>query len=369
MRQSIGRERLADQLRTLHKGIGLADESKIERQAPLLLLAAERMLAIENAEQQPLIPRALRLISDALRGLSPDDQAILGAGLNLERRPDVNLTRRLQDLAASTGRSDPRSLTAREKHLYQPLADFILEEVEVARARGAQEALAAGDGDATAAALFVAEQFRYYYRIFTPMSGVGADLEAYLAWRFRVPDGPWPDHLLDAAIWQCARWEVALERFIQDLGGNWIASSPDAEADLVELQDVARRRLPFGDWDASLLRLALLGAPHGEREPFEQHLRDRKLQRRYRDRMRTWTLRCDCNLRRPKKSCEPHQVIRAIQDFTILVDREWYRLANWYHLPPEHVSAEREDVLNYFLHADPENFDLARMDRLQQSSE
>jgi hypothetical protein len=167
--------------------------------------------------------------------------------------------------------------------------------------------------------------------------------------------------------WIQAQWQLAVTRFIADLGGNWIASTPEAEADIVGFLNIAEILLPFGDWDASLLRMALLEAAHGERVTFEKHLQRGKLRLRFRRRLRTWVERCDCNLRRPKlKSCEPHQAITAMEKFTILIDREWYRLAKWYHLPPETVSAERDDVKHYFLHADPENYDLARLDRAAQ---
>lgn len=244
------------------------------------------------------------------------------------------------------------------------VADYVLEEVDLVRTRRAHEALARGNGDQTAAALFVAEQFRYYYRIFTPVGAVGADLNAYLIMRHREPD---PDHrpseLIDAGLYRYAQWRLALESFVRDLGGNWIASTPETEADLVAGLETAQRRLPFGDRDDSLLGLALLEAPHGERVPFERHLRTGQLYDRFHRRLQRWVERCDCKPRRPKRACEPHQVIQAIWQFTILVDREWYRLAKWYELPPETVSAERDDVLHYFLHADPENYDLGRLDR------
>ena len=142
-----------------------------------------------------------------------------------------------------------------------------------------------------------------------------------------------------------------------------VASSPDVEADIVTQFDIAQRRLPFSDWDDSQVRIALRQAADSEFVPFIANLRAARLHSRYRRRVKTWVLRCDCNLRRPKRQCEPHQVIGATRRFTVLIDQEWYRLAQWYHLPPDTVSAEREDVLHYFLRADPENYDLARLDR------
>lgn len=387
MRTPIDRHELAAQLQKLGQRGGLADEDRLEREAPLLLKLTERLVDLESQptdgtgpeepmeqkqpkpDERPVTARALQLLKDTLFNFSPTSQALLEAGLNLDRRSDTDKYQRINDLAKQRYVA-PRHFLERERDLYQPLADFLLEEVAIVRSRRAHEAMARGDGDQSAAALFVARQFQYYYRVFTPMGAVASDLMEYLIRRNREPDMPPTNEILDDAVWYFAQWQLAVTRFIADLGGNWIASTPEAEADIVGLLDTAERRLPFGDWDASLLRLALLEAPHGERVTFEQHLQRGKLRLRYRRRLRTWIERCDCNLRRPKlKSCEPHQAITAMEQFTVLIDREWYRLAKWYHLPPETVSAERDDVSHYFLHADPENYDLARLDRAARNSE
>jgi hypothetical protein len=363
VRAPIDRDELAHQLRKLREREALADEGRLAREAPLLLTLTGRLLDREGAAEHALTPRALQLVEDAVHHFSPDSQRLLHAGLNLGRTSGTTLESRLRELAEELYYADGRHLADRERGLYAPLADYLLEEVDLVRTRRAHEALARGDGDQNAAALFVAEQFRYYYRVFTPMGAVGADLNAYLIYRHRDPN---PDHrpteLIDAALYRYAQWQLAIERFVRDLGGNWIASTPDTEADLVAALDTAQRRLPFGDRDDSLLRLSLLDAPHGERVTFERHLRSGNLYYRFHRRLKRWVERCDCNPRRPKRACEPHQVIRATRQFTILVDQEWYRLAKWYELPPDTVSAERDDVLHYFLHADPENYDLGRLD-------
>lgn len=362
MREGVDRSELAAQLQKMRERDGLADEGRLVRESPLLLRLAERLLDFEGSEERPVVPRARQLLDDALHTLAPVSQDILRAGLNWKKEPKGK-DQRLTELAAEWHYSEARPLLDRERGLYLPLADALLETVEIARSRRAHQALARGDGDQAAAALFVAEQFRYYYRIFTPMGGVGSDLQAYLAFRARDPQGRLPDSLLDAALWHYAHWRLAVENFIADLGGNWIASAPDVEADIVAQFDIAQRRLPFSDWDDSQLRIALRQAADSEFVPFIANLRAARLHARYRRRLKTWVLRCDCSLRRPKRQCEPHQVIGATRRFTVLIDQEWYRLAQWYHLPPDTVSAEREDVLHYFLHAEPDNYDLARLDR------
>lgn len=54
--------------------------------------------------------------------------------------------------------------------------------------------------------------------------------------------------------------------------------------------------------------------------------------------------------------------------FMRVLEREWYRLGAWYHLPTETVASERDVSGHYFLGADPENYDLGRLDREEAQS-
>ncbi|MEN3539339.1 hypothetical protein AAH991_29795 [Microbispora sp. ZYX-F-249] len=364
MVEPLDRLRLSDQLKKLRERQGLADEGRLARTAPLLLQLAERVLDLAGAEERAIIPQALRLLEDALHDLSPASQEILKAGLNWDRDPmSKRKEGRLRALADRWEYNESRPIEERERELYLPLADALLEQVSIMRRRKAHEAMVDGDGDQTAATLFVAKTFGHCFRIFSPISGVGYDLEAYLIYRWRNPAAS-PDILLDTAIWQYARMLRRVDEFVvSDLGGNWIASDADTETEIVTHLDMLQRLLPFSDQDCSSLRIALVQAPEQEFQPFRANLRQAKLDRRFRQRLKNWVQKCDCNVRRPKKKCEPHQAIGAAREFCILIEREWYRLSNWYHLPAGAVSAERNKVIDYFLRADPENYNLAHLDR------
>lgn len=218
-KDQIDREALAEQLQNLRKYEGLADEGRLAREAPLLLRLADRTLALEEADLRGLLPRALELLDDAIHGFSPISQEILRAGLNWDRVPETSLMDRLLALAETRGQHEPGHLRERERQLYLPLADFLLEQLRVTQARRAHEALTRGDGDPGAAAAFVAEQYRAYYRIFTPAGAVGADLNAWLIRRWREPDRQTPDELLDGAVYRYAQWQLAERDLIRDLGG------------------------------------------------------------------------------------------------------------------------------------------------------
>jgi hypothetical protein len=348
------RQELARQLRGFRKRRGLADETRILRVAPLLVTLAQRSLELEGIPSGPLMPRCVQLIKDALRGLSPDSRELLSLGLNLERSAK-NLDERLRKYAEDHNLAELGPILLRERNLYAPLADFILEEVAISQARASHRAMAAGEGDATAAALFVAEQFKHYFRIFSPVNAVGADLNVYLIRRWREPDVNVDKYLLNL-LWRWGQWELALSRFVSELGGNWIASSAEQEEAMVTAEYTARLLLPFGDQEASELRVAMVSAG-GELGPLVKVLGKRKVNL-WTHRLSEWASTCDCNPRRPKKKCEPHGLIKHCQDFTITVEREWYRLSAWYQLPPQHVSIDRDISGDYYLTAPKKSYDL-----------
>jgi len=360
VRQAIDRQRLARQLQKLHERNGLADEGRLERAAPLLLDAARQLLLMEGATEDTVTPRALRLLQDAIHNFAPMSQELLTAGLNLVHKSETSLQRRISDVAESHNYSESDPLEERERGLYQPLADFVLEELQLTSARKTHEALARGEGDATAAALLIAEHYKYYYRVFTPLGAVGNDLNAYLIRRWREPDKR-VLATLRTLLWHYTQWQLALDRLVEDLGGNWLASTPEAESELVNSEYEARVLLPIGEHDESTLRLALRRAEAPELEAFESEL-SKAFRTRLVRRLETWADRCDCNPRRPKRSCEPHRTVKACRTFMTTLEREWYRLGQWYHLSPETVASERDVSGHYFLHANPENYDLGRLD-------
>ena len=350
-----------DQLQKLHARNGLADEGRLERSAPLLMQVTQRLLALEGTPDGPVTPRALLLLQDAIRNFSPMSQELLLTGLNLIDRSESTLTDRIGAIASTLGFDEPATLGDRERGLYQPLADFVLEELQLVNARKTHEALVSGDGDATAAALLIAEHYKYYFRIFTPVYAVARDLETYLIRRRRQP-GKDLSAVLRTLIWRYTQWQLALSMLIEDLGGNWIVSTPEAEDELVNSEYEARVLLPISEHDESKLRLALRRADTPELESFESEL-DKSVRTRVVRRLKNWADRCDCNPRRPKRSCEPHRTVKVCDTFTTALEREWYRLGAWYHLPPETVPAERDISGEYFFKADPDNYDLERLDR------
>jgi hypothetical protein len=362
MRASIERAELIDQLNAVRRRAGLGDETRLETHAPLLVRIADEIA--EQVDEARGFPGAIRLLENALRSLAPESRRIARASLNLDRRDDW-LNKRLEAVARAQ-HVDKRVVEDRARGLQPVIADLVLEELRVTQARRTHERLAAGDGSsdaerAVAAALLV-ESFQYYYRVFTPAGAVGNDLSAYLIRQAKHPAGPAPRELLEALLHHYAEWLWELERFVRDLGGNWIASEPDAESTLVNTLDAAQRRLPFSDRDGSILMKALLRTEHGLQIEFEGELSRGSVLGRFRKRLQTWAASCRCNPRRPRRSCEPHEVVALLTQFTVTVEREWYRLSSWYQIPPDTVSAERDDVAPFHLTHGESSYDLAVLD-------
>ncbi len=164
---------LAQQLRKLRQRRGLGDETRVATHAPMLLQLAQRCMDLEHGEQSPLLPRALQLVQDGLWACAPGSRELLEDGLNLVRIEDSTKEERLMDYVVRNSLAEVEPVLKREDKLYEVLAAFILEEVALSRARATHWAMANGSGDATAAALFIAEQFKHYFRVFAQMSGVG----------------------------------------------------------------------------------------------------------------------------------------------------------------------------------------------------
>lgn len=112
-------------------------------------------------------------------------------------------------------------------------------------------------------------QHRSYLRIWTPVTGMRADLLRLMEYL----DPPEEDHdvvadRLCSLTWFYARFLRELARFIEEQGGLWLLSDPDAEAEVAEAIYQLTVLTPFGEADDSWLRLLLAQSEQQELEPF-----------------------------------------------------------------------------------------------------
>ena len=216
------------------------------------------------------------------------------------------------------------------------------------------------------------ERFETYYGLWTPIYGLANDLTAYRATLLEL-DRPWdrepcpedPDAYTQEeqaagyasyALFFYAEQLVLLERFITKFGGLWLLSDKQAETDASDA--VARIRLasPFNEEDDSYLR-TLYGEVEGEVCRFRAREHELPLQPLH-ELWQRFVSTCTCewsgepdrgyfvthrSQKKVRDECQAHAIITAANDYCLIIDDEWDRLADWYHIGeprPTGVSAE-----------------------------
>lgn len=188
------------------------------------------------------------------------------------------------------------------------------------------------------------EQHRSYRRIWTPVTGIRNDLAVLLEYfedanaRDLTPydlEGDEQANVSDRLCtmsWHLARYSTAMNQFVDEKGGLWLLSSPEAEIRVGELVHQMEVLLPFGEADVSWLRMLLGQARDGECEPFVELLIEAGDQRR--ELMVAWV---DWAFESVGKTTDPDlrpsgcgQWLAAGDEFVHLIDDDWFRVADWY---------------------------------------
>jgi hypothetical protein len=174
------------------------------------------------------------------------------------------------------------------------------------------------------------EQHRSYRRIWTPVSGMRNDLKVLRGYLTAdEEDQPAIADRLCNITWQWARFELALERFVEEQGGLWLLADADSEIAAAEAIYQLQLCVPLGEADCSWLRTLLMDTPHEELDGFADLLvaaGDRR-----RELMGVWLEWASCP--EPEESgcgCALHGWLRAAERFIRLIDEDWYRVADWY---------------------------------------
>ncbi len=208
------------------------------------------------------------------------------------------------------------------------------------------------------------ERFEAYYAMWTPIFATAAAISAYRSTMVEE-DRPWdreptveePDGYTQElqaegygsqALFFLAEYLAELQRFKTRFGGHWILSSKHADSDLADAAYLVHYRAPFSDRENSFLRkkyYEVAGILDDFRE-FED------TDPTFTDLHETWqrfllTCRCSWSDQQPVKrghfhtsrtesgideDCQPHQIIKAANDYCTIVDYEWDQIADWYHI-------------------------------------
>jgi hypothetical protein len=175
-------------------------------------------------------------------------------------------------------------------------------------------------------------QHRSYRRIWTPVSGMRADVVVLVAYlRAEQEDQPVIADRLCTISWHYTRFLLELEAFVEREGGLWLLSDPDEEVAAADAIYRIGLHVPLGEADNSWLRTLLLDTPHQELEGFSDALvaageRRQELMPAWVG----WASACAVALDEPHAGCELHSWLGACDDFIRLIDEDWGRVADWY---------------------------------------
>lgn len=222
------------------------------------------------------------------------------------------------------------------------------------------------------------ERFEAYYRIWSPISGLGNDLTAY---RLTLLDEdrpydeePDPEDPQDQgytqelqaqgygtfALYHYACFLHALGAFQHRHGGLWLLS--DAQADQ-EVADAVYRiswHSPMNERDDSYLRQVVEEA-RGELHAFLNTLKQDEIGRDTHQEWQEWLAGCACVWppedlpeREPlpthlqhagiDRRCQVHAMVAACADYMLLIDHDWQGIADWYSIdtgPNPSISSEK----------------------------
>jgi hypothetical protein len=213
------------------------------------------------------------------------------------------------------------------------------------------------------------ERFDAYYRLWTPIYALGADLTAYRSTLLEA-DRPYdrrpgtlgaedPGETQEGQAHGYARqalfdfawvlWE--LKQFIVRYGGHWLLSSTESETAASDLvYRLSWHVTCFNHRDHSWLRVT--AADGGcELHPFLTTLAGSDIGRATHDEWQNWVADCNCTwdlaAASPRadeyfpirdhhdgirETCQLHEVVLACATYCDVIDGEWLKIADWYHV-------------------------------------
>lgn len=328
------------------------------------LTRAARVVCRDDASAMHVVVEALlRRAVSRLGGGKLGDAAVALFGL-AEIRVENSKVRRESAAAALE-----RKFETFRKNYEIPLLDDTVTQIAVLvseqHTRDARNnAGSADDPLKSAMPLLWHDRFAAYYRIWTPVHGLAADLTAYRATLLET-DKPWdrligtygdadPGYSQDEqaegyalfALYHYARYSWELKQFMVSYGGQWLLSALDAEQAVADAIQQIDRASPWNERDDSYLRTLLNNTPGQEMHGFIRHLRSEEIGRVTEQEWYDWCATCHCRwTTQPEPTerfpttrdhgeisgdCRLHHVVEACGVYLRLIDADWETLADWY---------------------------------------
>ncbi|HYI61534.1 MAG TPA: hypothetical protein VEW93_06985 [Acidimicrobiales bacterium] len=332
----------------------------------------------DQVVEAPLIEEVIRRGLDELGGGRLGECALLIFGLEPGTRAD-SPTQLRREAAERWGLSEARFRRDPQELILTQLADALLRRAHQHQQRMAHLNLERRLPTTSRLAVSWLERFEAYYRVWTPITGLAGDLNAY---RFtlieegrpydRVPGTDGPGDLgysqenqaagyLTTALWHFTCYLVGVQRHLQRFGGMWLLSDARAEQELADAVYRIGWHSPNNERDDSYLR-GLYEQAGGELHPFRVLLETDRIGKATEAEWHEWAAQCRCIWRTEAeveqepypthrhhagvdRGCQLHAMVAACNDFCALVDDDWKRVADWYRLPAEAVGMVRESGL------------------------
>lgn len=334
-------ESVVQELRLIRER-GLVD---LRRLKPPTLTEVARLAGLVTSDDA--IPAAiedvLRQAADIFGGGPDQDVAEYTFGLAPGWRLRPASARRAQAaLTQGMARKEP------ERHIIEQMAEGVLGVAREAALRQTRLDIEnrRHPADSRLAVQWV-ERFEAYYRIWTPVSGLEADLRAAIQLSREEPADhvPWdpnsaeafdPDEYVNMyltnALCHYTRFRLELRRFEGRHGGLWLLSDADVE------QQVADAIYRIGwhnnilEEDDAWLRRHLGDARHEEDDHFVHLLASTTTGTMIHRKWQAYGRTCTCQdlEHGDGPQCQVHMTIAACDDYMRLIDEDWMRIADWY---------------------------------------
>lgn len=374
---------LLEDLKTLRRR-GITTLSRLDLPALRQVVRASGRVGDDEKIGAFMIEAMLR---DAVAQIGGDDgdTAALILGLEEGGRSERPAALR-QEAIETSGVGKTRFRQAYEPRMFNQAAQLLLREAHSYQLRLARLRSDVRTPVGSRLAVEWLARFQAMYRIWTPVTGLGADLTAYRATLLNE-DRPWdrepdPDNPQDTgysqelqaagyanhALYHLARVLSTERSFITEFGGLWLLPDAQAETDIADALYRIGLATPNNERDDSYLR-GLLNRTDDELHRFLELITTEEPGIGIHEEWHDWISTCDCSWDHGQRhsreffpthrnhpnisnQCDMHTLIAACSDFCLILDDAWDQIADWYHDIPKPA---RDDVTAEDIYAQRQN--------------
>ncbi|MEN4475716.1 hypothetical protein [Mycolicibacterium cosmeticum] len=190
------------------------------------------------------------------------------------------------------------------------------------------------------------ERFEAYFRIWTPVYALAADLEAALEHYGAEPADhlPWdPDSVepydplheawgyARSALYRYAQFLLEIKRFMARHGGMWLFSDPKRETEISDMIYRIGWHNPINEENESWLRRALATSQLEEAQPFYGQLSASTQGDMIHDIWQKFVRDgYEAEITGDTSASQVHSTIAASNEYVSAIDEEWLQIADWY---------------------------------------